>query len=268
MAFFKPRKAGNGQSAAPAQPESVDVMRKRARHRLIGATLLVLVGVVGFPLLFDTQPRPVPVNIPIEIPDKNKVKPLQIPPTPVAAKPASNSVAPTSVAPQVASLASVPTSAVPPPMPTASVAQAKPAASSAQSVAPPAAPPVVAPASQAVAKTAAPLESKADAAELKRAQDSARAQALLEGKTVEAAPAASVEGRFVVQVGAFADSAVAHETRLRVERAGLKTYTQIAQTKDGPRTRVRIGPFATRAQADQAAEKLKALELPAQILIL
>jgi DedD protein len=36
-------------------------MRRRARHRLIGAAVLVLIGVVGFPLLFDTQPRPIPV---------------------------------------------------------------------------------------------------------------------------------------------------------------------------------------------------------------
>ena len=51
-------------------------MRRRARHRLIGAAVLVLVGVIGFPLLFDTQPRPIAVDIPIEIPDRNKVKPL------------------------------------------------------------------------------------------------------------------------------------------------------------------------------------------------
>jgi DedD protein len=29
-------------------------VRKRAKHRLIGAAVLVLVGVVGFPLLFDS----------------------------------------------------------------------------------------------------------------------------------------------------------------------------------------------------------------------
>ncbi|MGH8847942.1 MAG: SPOR domain-containing protein, partial [Polaromonas sp.] len=71
MPFFNFRRGGS--SAAPtagsaAQPESVEVMRKRAKHRLIGAAVLVLIGVVGFPLLFDTQPRPIPVDIPIEIP--------------------------------------------------------------------------------------------------------------------------------------------------------------------------------------------------------
>ena len=80
MAFFKFRKAGDaGKPAAPAQPESVEAVRRRARHRLIGAAVLVLVGVLGFPLLFDTQPRPMAVDIPIEIPDRNKAKPLSLP---------------------------------------------------------------------------------------------------------------------------------------------------------------------------------------------
>jgi DedD protein len=95
-----------------------------------------------------------------------------------------------------------------------------------------------------------------------KAPDAARAQALLEGK------AAQAEGRFVVQVGAFADVAKARETRLKVEKAGLKTYTHVAETKDGKRIRVRVGPFATRAEADKAAHRIKELDLPAAILTL
>ena len=45
MAFFKFRKAGDDTAATAAQPESVEVLRRRARHRLIGAAVLVLVGV-------------------------------------------------------------------------------------------------------------------------------------------------------------------------------------------------------------------------------
>ncbi|MEG0004022.1 MAG: SPOR domain-containing protein, partial [Comamonas sp.] len=86
MAFFKFSWFGKKEAAdksvtrsRAAQVESVDVMRSRARHRLIGAAVLVLVGVVGFPLLFDTQPRPIPVDIPIEIPDRGHVAPLMVP---------------------------------------------------------------------------------------------------------------------------------------------------------------------------------------------
>ena len=39
-------------------------------------------------------------------------------------------------------------------------------------------------------------------------------------------------------------------------------------SKEGKRTRVRVGPFANKAEADQAALKIKALDLPATILSL
>ena len=86
MAFFKFRWPGqkrqDDKSTQPSRAqrtENIDVMRRRARHRLIGAGVLVLLGVIGFPMLFDTQPRPIPVDIPIEIPDRNRVAPLVVP---------------------------------------------------------------------------------------------------------------------------------------------------------------------------------------------
>src|SRR6478752_2528760 len=87
MALFKFRKAADETAGTRQQPESIEAMRKRAKHRLIGAGVLVLVGVVGFPLLFDTQPRPIAVDIPIEIPDRNKPKPLPVPAQPAAQPP-------------------------------------------------------------------------------------------------------------------------------------------------------------------------------------
>ena len=72
----------------------------------------------------------------------------------------------------------------------------------------------------------------------------------------------------MVQVGAFADVARAREARLKLERAGLKTYTHVAETAEGKRIRVRVGPYATKAEADKAAARVKALGLPAAILTL
>ena len=51
--------------------EAMREVRARARTRLMGATVLLLIGVIGFPLLFETQPRPIPVDLPIEIPARN-----------------------------------------------------------------------------------------------------------------------------------------------------------------------------------------------------
>jgi DedD protein len=69
-------------------------------------------------------------------------------------------------------------------------------------------------------------------------------------------------------VGAFADSALAQQVRLKLERAGLKTYTHVAETAEGKRIRVRLGPFVSRADADKAAAKAKGLGLVAAILTL
>jgi DedD protein len=108
-------------------------------------------------------------------------------------------------------------------------------------------------------KVAAKPESKPD--------EGAKAQALLEGKPLATTPVVA-EGRFVVQVGAFADVAKARETRLKLEHAGLKTYTQVVETKDGKRIRVRVGPFASKADAERAADKVKGLDLQAAVLTL
>jgi len=88
---------------------------------------------------------------------------------------------------------------------------------------------------------------------------------LLDGSAPAASAAAS---RFVVQAGAYTDAATLHEARQKVEKLGLKTYTQVIETDAGKRTRVRIGPFATRQEAEAAAARIKAAGLPAALLAL
>mgnify|MGYP000597222929 CR=1 FL=1 len=93
------------------------------------------------------------------------------------------------------------------------------------------------------------------------AQEAAKANALLEGKDAAAKPE-----RFVVQVGAYSEAAKLREVRQKLEKAGLKTYTQVVDTKDGKRTRVRVGPFGSTAEADKVAARIKGLDLPAAVL--
>ncbi|WP_227627881.1 SPOR domain-containing protein [Klebsiella oxytoca] len=40
----------------------------------------------------------------------------------------------------------------------------------------------------------------------------------------------------------------------------------MVDTKDGKRTRVRVGPFATKAEADKAAARVKGLGLSASVI--
>ena len=62
------RPARKAAAANIAVNEGPDEPRARARRRLIGALVLLVVGVVGFPLLFETQPRPLPLDTPILLP--------------------------------------------------------------------------------------------------------------------------------------------------------------------------------------------------------
>lgn len=237
MAFFKFRNSGDEPSATSTPPESIEAMRTRARHRLIGAAVLVLIGVVGFPLLFDKQPRPISVDTPIEIPDKSKAKPLTVP----VPQPALTPVTP--ITPAATSISPATPVAEAPPQ----TDKVKPAETT-----------------KAIEKPVEKIAEKTVAAK-PSVDDGDKAQALLEGK-VPAKAADAGAGRFVVQVGAFSDANRAREVRLKVEHAGLKTYTQAVETRDGHRIRVRVGPFADKAEADKAADKIKKLGLPAGIL--
>ena len=262
MAFFKFRKAADEPASAPPQPQSIEAIRQRAKYRLVGATVLVLIGVVGFPLLFDKQPRPIAVDTPIDIPDRNKLAPLTLPnaagslPTPTTS---------TSVTAQAPTEASVPASDKSAPTATAANEPGVITETSDKNV----------PLAQVNKAEVATKNTVIDvpkptrpaaSAPVSKATESASVQALLDAKSLDE-PAAGAS-RFVVQVGAFADAARAREVRLKVEQAGLKTYTHVAETKDGTRIRVRVGPFVSKPEAEKAAEKIKKLKLPAALLTL
>ena len=100
--------------------------------------------------------------------------------------------------------------------------------------------------------------------ETTKADEAARARALLEGRSApEAAATKEAAGneRFIVQIGAFADAGKANEIKSKL---GGGAFTQTVDTKDGKRTRVRMGPFKSRDEADKAA-RAKGLGLPASV---
>lgn len=243
------------RSAATPSADAVQQARLRARRRLIGAVLLLGIGVIGFPLLFETQPRPIPVDLPIEIPRKDGAAPLTLPVTKPAPAPAPV-------------VASAPSARATPPEPqviTESAAEAGREVPPAATAPVPETAPTPKPVAKAQDKPAEERHAAAPAAAPSKAAapDASRAKALLEGKS-----AAADSGRFVVQVGAFGETAAAREARQKVEKLGLKTYTQVVETDAGKRIRVRVGPFSSRDEAQQAASKLKSAGLGGNVLTL
>ena len=75
--------------------------------------------------------------------------------------------------------------------------------------------------------------------------------------TVSTAPAASSVG-FAVQLGAFAQPADANALRDRVRAAGFSAFTEQVRTDNGVLNRVRVGPVANRAEAEQLKAQVAA----------
>ncbi len=71
------------------------------------------------------------------------------------------------------------------------------------------------------------------------------------------APAASGVG-FAVQLGAFAQAADANALRDKVRAAGFSAFVEQVRTEKGTLSRVRVGPVANRAEADQLKAQVAA----------
>jgi DedD protein len=102
-----------------------------------------------------------------------------------------------------------------------------------------------------------PPETGADEAG-KPPDDLQRSATVPAGKPSEAAPARSgAGGPAVILIGAFANPENAKQLQGKINGAGVSTYTEILDTPDGKKTRVRAGPFPNREAAEKALEKLK-----------
>ena len=299
MAIFSTRSSKRDADEAPSRNvpiDSIETLRTRARQRLIGAVVLVALGIITFTLLFDSQPRPIPVDIQITIPDKDKPGATVSTTVHAPASAASSAAAPAAVAetPAVTTPSLAPAAAV---AATAAAVQASASLSAKEEIvafksdkksdvkveAKPEAKVEAKVEAKPAVKPEAKPETKAETKqEVKPApkpvakpaanDEAAKALAILEGKEPPKPPVATTSAdsaeRFIVQFGAYAENEKAREARLKVERAGLKTYVHVAETPQGKRIRVRAGPFATRVEAEKAAAKIKALSLPAAILTL
>ena len=201
--------------------------------------MLVVLGVVGFPMLFDTQPRPVSVDIAIDIPDRANSKPLVDAP---AAKPLATAAA---LDPKEEVVDSKPAAKV----------EAKPEVKADAAVA------------AVVSKEAPKPDVKPEPKPEAKAETKTDTKA--EAKTTDKAADKAGAARFVVQVGTFSDDSKVKEVRSKLEKAGIQTYTQVIDGKEGRRTRVRVSPpSSTRDDADKVARKIKQLSLQPQVLTL
>jgi cell division protein FtsN len=95
--------------------------------------------------------------------------------------------------------------------------------------------------------------------------DKAEKAAAKAAKKEAANTAAAETGKFLINVGLFADANNARNAYVKLQDAGLPALSQEVTSSKGPRTRVRVGPFESQPEADRAAERIRALKLDAAI---
>lgn len=234
------------QRAAEAEELALteDPEQQRARHRLIGAAVLVLIAVVGLPRILDNKPKSAPNDIAVNI-----VTSLPIPGT--ETKPEEKPKAET----PVESAKEAPKAAVAP-----------------------------APEAKAETKADVKTESKSETKPTPPVANKSATLGLAAGEEVVAAsapkadaksktedtpkPAASNgSGKYVIQIGAFASEANVKGLSARLKNQNIPSYTLNKAGADGGKIfLVRAGPFTDKDAAEAAEKKIKAMGLTPRLV--
>lgn len=98
--------------------------------------------------------------------------------------------------------------------------------------------------------------SKVDKADQAEKPDSKHATA---GKTV------LQPRKYYLNSGLYAQADNAQRVTRRLREAGQPVFTQLLESRQGEVTRIRVGPFDSRAQAEAAASKIQGMKLEAQL---
>lgn len=217
-------------------------LRKRARRRLLGAIALALTAAIVLPIVMDHEPRPPAQDIAVRIPPRDAAPPLASPAR--DAQPDADTAEP---APPPAPPDSEPLPAsrneVPKPAPVVKPEAPKP---------PPAEAPKPAPKPEVRPEPAKPAAKPEPSP-----TEAARAAAVLDGKTTP----------FALQLGVFSDAANVAKLRSRAKELGFASFTEDVKRTDGQtHTRVKVGPFSSRAAAEAAQRKLEAAGLRSMIV--
>lgn len=223
-------------------------LKKRARRRLVGASALALLAAIVLPLVMDHEPRPPVQDIQVRIPSQDAGGGFAsriLPPKPAATP-----------LPPAASVAE----AKPAPEPKA---EAKPAAKSepkAESKPEPKAEPPKAAVGAAVPPTAKPAEKHAEKPADKPApkvQDKPAEKNAEEARAASALMGGGAAEQWVVQLGAYKEAGNVKLLLSKLKEMGVPAYTEKFDSPQGPRTRVRAGPFASKEAAEKAKTKAK-----------
>lgn len=265
----------NSMADKASSPDTSDPqlhLKKRARRRLVGATALALLAVIVLPMVMDQEAKPPTQDIQIRIPsqdpasnafssriastqpdiaktsaDASTSRPSASNASALANPSANSPVTPTPAQPPAAAMSvskiSANASNVTSTTSTTSTSNAPSAASTSNAPAPHGADKP----STGKAETSPSSQEKA-VAEKPKADESAHT-------TTAVAP--SSNEHWIIQLGAYQEHGNVKVLQAKIKELGYRSYTEKIDTANGARTRVRAGPFADRASAEKAQERLK-----------
>ena len=269
------KRVARALAAARTLPEACVVLeqqassRKRLRALVVGNGVLLAAAALAYLLWAPSGTQPLALEPAVTVAQATAAAASAPPPTaneaPVHAEPAAAAPAET-------------TPSAPTPNPNARPeTQAEPAeaAASAEPSAPDAtadAPPAPSAPTATVAAAAPPAgparrvapDSKPAAAKVPA---SATAPAAAPAPTTNSPPLAAVgtAAGYYINVGLFANEANARKAQARLLNEGLPAFRQELDSPKGRRIRVRVGPYDTRAAADDAASAIRAMALEAVV---
>ena len=240
------------QRAAEAEELALteDPEQQRARHRLIGAAILVLIAVVGLPRILDSKPKTAPndiaVNIVTSLPIPGSTpKPEEKPKADIPIEAAKEAPKETpKEAPKVATL------------------------------------PEAKPEPKVEAKAEAKVDPKIEAKPVTPAPSKSAVMGLAAGEEVvattpakpksEDAPKPSAtngSSKYVIQIGAFASEGNVKALVARLKNQSIPSYVTNKTNADGGKVfLVRAGPYTDKDAAEAAEKKIKAMGLTPRLV--
>jgi len=210
-------------------------LKKRARRRLVGASALALLAAIVLPMVMDREPRPASQDIQVRIPsqDSGGFASRILP-----GKPAATPLPPAAPAATAAT-----------------AAEAKPAVEPKTDTKPEpkAEAPHESPASTVAAAVPVPVKAAEKPAATAPAKPAPKAEA---ARATEAVAGASAD-QWVVQLGAYKEAGNVKLLLAKLKGINVAAYTEKFDSPQGPRTRVRAGPFASKEAAEKARTRIK-----------
>ncbi|SFM10734.1 SPOR domain-containing protein [Nitrosomonas communis] len=237
--------------------EEEALLRKRARRRLVGAVTLVILSVVFLPMILDSEPKQEQQEVDILIPSEDVASesfPWMTPGEPIEhdsnASTKSGELLPFSVpefplsddeSTEVYSASRIP-------IPSSKPRLNKPATQTNKS-------------SIQAARPEYPKTQAAKPESIQAAKPEPVQTAKLEPMQTAKSESPKVEGKFVIQLGAFADPTKAKQQQQKLAASGVDAYIETIKVGGNEMVRVRVGPFPTRKAAEEGYEKLKKMGL-------